>query len=249
MEKHMPTQMPDTQGAETQEFDRAFDQAVKESPATAPSAMEPAGDPMTSPAPESEMEAAPDYQALYEKELQRRKSLEGRVRKERRQKDEERQHQELADPFQGPAPADAAPEFALPAHEAEEPALEPLIEALTAERHVAAIAARHPDWRDIADSPALDAWIGVHPPILADRLREVADTGTAEEVSELLDRFKADLARERSQDLAARQETRRQALAQTALAVRGRSGGPPMGRPDPSDFASAWSEAVDTDHN
>lgn len=190
--------------------------------------------------------ATPDYRRLYEQERHRRKSAEGRLRRLDCQAGDRAAAAETsaafppADPPAGPLNDEALAEAL------------PVLQELEAQRHMAAIAAAHPDWREVAADAALAAWIDGHPGFLAQRLRQVVDSGTAGEVVELLSRFKDE--RRRGQDLAqaassaasaaAEAEVRRRLAALAATAVPSRPAGAPSGRPDPADFRTAWHEAA-----
>jgi hypothetical protein len=210
--------------------------------------------------PEPEETAEPDYKQLYEKEVQRLRSLEGRYRKERQSWESERREllerlaelarQVKAEPGPAPQESPAAPEGVLEAPLSEAVRLEtakllgPLVASLEAERHKTAVATAHPDFEAIASDPDLLAWIEEQPAFIASSLSRVVDTGTAEEVIELLDRYKKDRGRQRA---AAREEKSRAAAerkARDAAAVKSRSAGPPREKEAAQDFESAWIEAV-----
>lgn len=212
------------------------------------------------PNPESEEAAEPDFKLLYEKEVQRLRSLEGRYRKERQSWENERREllerlAELAGQLKAqPAPAaqepTAAPDGVLEAPLSEAVRLEtakllgPLVASLEAERHKTAVASAHPDFEAVASDPDLLAWIEEQPAFIASSLSRVVETGTAEEVIELLDRYKKDRGK---QQAAAREEKSRagaERRAREAAAVKSRSAGPPREKQAAQDFESAWIEAV-----
>lgn len=199
--------------------------------------------PQPAPQPEAEMQAAfdqaapakpvkeaePDYQLLYEQECQRLKALEDQFRAERETWKQQRPAQQAQQAMNN---ADVAQ----------------LMAALLMERHLQAIAQAHPDWREIAASQDLAAWIDSHPGYLATSLRQVVDTGEAEEVIDLLTRFKQ--ARATAGQAVAPaitpEDARRVLREMSAAAVPSRPAGPPAERPDENDFMAAWNSAVNT---
>lgn len=223
----------------------------------------------------------PDYKALYEREAQRLRSLEGRRRKEREDwSRQEREYRErlreledggvavLADaPAWAEVPADRAPDRmadaapdlapdqasrrsdAAPApyrlaRQAVEEAVRPVLDALERERHAAAIASAHPDWRDVAQDPELARFIDAQPGYLAEAMRRVVEYGDADEVIDFLAHFKSCRQRDQADRREADRQGRRVRLVQAAEAVPTRPAGPPRGRPDKADFSAAWTEAA-----
>lgn len=120
----------------------------------------------------------------------------------------------------------------------------PVLASLEIERHVRRIAAAHPDWEELAAGPEISEWIEAQPAYLAASLRRVVENGGADEVIDLLDRFKREQGRPSASEQAARGQARRERDAERAAAVPSRSAGPAKGRPDKADFRSAWSEAA-----
>jgi len=122
----------------------------------------------------------------------------------------------------------------------------PVLANLELERHVRRIAAAHPDWEELAVGPDLSQWIEGHPAYMAASLRRVAEAGNAEEVIDLLNRFKHETGRLAAARQAEHDQARRQRDAERATAVPSRGAGPVKGRSDKGDFRGAWSEAAST---
>ncbi|WP_027184451.1 hypothetical protein [Desulfovibrio inopinatus] len=122
----------------------------------------------------------------------------------------------------------------------------PTLMAQAMRQHLDSIAKEHPDWSEIADSDDLKTWIDSHPDYMAQSLRQVATQGTAQQVVDMLKRFKEHKNGGRNAD--ARQastgigDLTRRVL--DATAVRGRSAGPPTSSSGAQDFASAFAEAA-----
>ncbi len=120
----------------------------------------------------------------------------------------------------------------------------PVLASLEAERHMRRIAAAHPDWERLAAGPELSEWIERQPDYLAASLRRVVESGSADEVIDLLTRFKQDQGLSTDTGQKALNQARREREAERAAAVPSRSAGPAKGRPDKGDFRAAWSEAA-----
>ena len=218
----------------------------------------------------------PDYKALYARELQRRRSLEGRFRKERArwqssghgpgQTNAERTagsfphagesyREDASDLAAAPemdthyADADAASAASSPAASVGSGAspVSAASAAAAVDRHVTAISAAHPDWRDLAQGPELAAWIDTAPHYLAEGYRRTAESGNAHEVIDLLSRFKAERQAAAPHTGNTMIAPRRNRTVEFATAVPSRPAGPPQGRPDRQDFRSAWAEAARID--
>ena len=136
-------------------------------------------------------------------------------------------------------------------------ALKPLEERAandSRERHFAAIAAAHPDFKEVAASKELTDWVESKPAYLRPGLKRVLEQGTAGEINELLTDFKASkkppadpaaeaAAKKKAEDEAAAEAKRKKKL-EDAGAVKGRTGGvSTKGQADPDDFDGAWKEA------
>jgi hypothetical protein len=217
---------------------------------------------------ENTEEIEPDYKELYQREVQRFKSFEGRYRKEKQAW--ERERRELTDLLQretgaAHSPAADLPDTEVAAANRREPEnaaasdarplnevvrqeakrlMEPLVAAMEADRHRNAVAAVHPDFEQLAGDPDLHAWIDEQPDYIARSLRDVVDRGTSDEVIDLLDRYKQDRGRKTARAKAEQNKAKAARKAQEATAVRSRSAGPPKDRPSAEDFAGAWAEAV-----
>lgn len=212
-------------------------------------------------------EPEPDFKSLYDREVQRFRSFEGRYRKEKQAWERERRDlMNLLEREPGrPSPAEqgrAAGSEATPpaagnlAGAGSEPrlaevvrretarVLEPLMAGIEAERHRSAVAAAHPDFEEVAADPDLSAWIDEQPDYIARVLRDVVDRGSAGEVIDLLDRYKQDRSRRNAGDAAEKNRAKAERKAREAAAVRSRSAGPPRERASADDFAGAWAEAV-----
>ncbi|MFO7598121.1 MAG: hypothetical protein R6W92_17495, partial [Desulfocurvibacter africanus] len=120
----------------------------------------------------------------------------------------------------------------------------PVLASLEAERHMRRIAAAHPDWEKLAADPELSEWIEGQPAYLVASLRRVVESGSADEVIDLLTRFKQDQGLSTDAGQKALSQARREREAERAAAVPSRSAGPAKGRPDKGDFRAAWSEAA-----
>lgn len=113
--------------------------------------------------------------------------------------------------------------------------LEQARQEVEAQQHWQTIQQAHPDVEEIAQSSELEEWINSQPSYVADAARQVVQAGTAQQVVELLDRFKAEKRNQQPSEQPAEQ------TASKARAVRGRSAGPPKSRPT-QDFDQAWDE-------
>ena len=289
----MPAKIQET---EEQVFNAAFDDAAKAhrdpgaeaaaetretgrdaTPSVEPAAGETAAEAEienTAPAPEggnSEEEPEPDYKSLYEREIQRFKSFEGRYRKEKQAW--ERERRELMNLLQreggedGNSPESAGEQsmgleqnrsdtveaagsgrdekvLAEVVRKETKRLMEPLVAAIEAERHRSAVAAAHPDFERLAGEPDLQAWIEEQPDYIARSLRDVVERGTAGEVIDLLDRYKQERGKKSARAKAEQNRAQAERLAQEATAVRSKSAGPPKEKPSADDFAGAWAEAV-----
>ncbi len=120
-------------------------------------------------------------------------------------------------------------------------AIRPLAEALMAEQHIQRIAQAHPDWSSLAKSDELTCWIDEQPPYIAKSLHQVVAGGHADDVIDLLTRFKAELKAKATADNDAQGKD---SATANALAVPARGSGLPKSAPDTEDFRSAWREAV-----
>lgn len=210
-------------------------------------------------------EPGPDYKSLYEREVQRFKSFEGRYRKEKAAWERERRGliellERETGAGQSPASGNGEGRIAGQSSGARESAgqpplaeivrqeagrlIEPLMATIEAERHRNAVAAAHPDFERIASDPDLHAWIDEQPDYIARGLRDVVDRGAAAEVIDMLDRYKRDRDKKQAGAQAEKNKAEAARKAREAAAVRSRSGGPPKERPDADDFAGAWAEAV-----
>lgn len=118
----------------------------------------------------------------------------------------------------------------------------PVLASLEIERHVRRIAAAHPDWEELAAGDELSEWIESQPAYLAASLRRVVESGGADEIIDLLARFKRETGRSAAGRAAG--QARREREAERAAAVPSRTAGPAKGRPDKGDFRAAWSEAA-----
>jgi len=201
----------------------------------------------------------PDYKALFEREVQRFKSFEGRYRKEKQAWERERRElmelmQRETGTAQSPAGDEqvstdnvedaAAPSITEAVRTETMRLMQPILAGLEAERHRSAMAAAHPDFESLADDPDLHAWIDEQPGYIARSLRQVADHGSAGEVIDLLDRYKRDRGRSAAKARAQEDKAQAERKAQQATAVRSKSAGPPKEQPSADDFAGAWAEAV-----
>lgn len=110
--------------------------------------------------------------------------------------------------------------------------LEQARQEVEAQQHWQAIQQAHPDVDQIAQSQDLHDWIESQPSYVADAARQVVQAGTAQQVVELLDRYKA----ERQQG-----QQQQKPDASKARAVPSRSSGPPKAKPT-QDFDAAWDE-------
>lgn len=271
-----------------EEFAQAFAQAVTavRTPENAGPAPEIPGELPAEPAPDAEnasgapghdqnpagetaatTDESQDFQTLYERERQRLRSFEGRVRRERdawrRQEADFRRRLETAAANEADPDAPTPDMSSLPSlpsliEQARREAMDavaPYLEELKAERHQAAVAAAHPDWREVAEDPELEEFIDRQPGFVAEAMRRVVRDGEADEVVALLDEFKRARAPRRSEDS---KEKGRPAsgtkpaapapshddVLEPALAVPSRASQPPIGRQKAVDYASAWAEAT-----
>jgi hypothetical protein len=119
----------------------------------------------------------------------------------------------------------------------------------TAERaHFTAIAARHPDFRDVAQSPDFKAFLDGLPDDVRADAQNVAQGGTAEEVIDLLDVFKETAGKKQAPAAAAQpsQEDTGAAVDEDLQSMEGvRSGGvrlPEKPAAPRDDFEGAWAE-------
>jgi hypothetical protein len=117
----------------------------------------------------------------------------------------------------------------------------------TAERaHFTAIAARHPDFRDVAQSPDFKAFLDGLPDDVRADAQNVAQGGTAEEVIDLLDVFKETAGKKQAPAAAAQpsQEDTGAAVDEDLQSMEGvRSGGvrlPEKPAAPKDDFEGAW---------
>lgn len=131
------------------------------------------------------------------------------------------------------------------------------VDRLVMQEHIRIIGSKHEDWRDIVipkdDKPSeLDQWIASKPSYLRPGLEAVRDTGTAEQVIEMLD----DLKHDREASTAAAEDARkkkaaedkRQKQLEAAGAVPSRGAAKPAANAqgkDPNDFEAGWNEAPD----
>lgn len=202
-----------------------------------------------------------DYKALYDKEVQRLRSTEGRYRAEL-QRLQQAQNQGYAAP-QEQDPDDAflakfrqdysddvvkaidlvatrraqallsqsLNQYVAPLHNTQQ--------ELAATAHFSAIEAAHPDAFEIAEDPTFNAWIDSRPDHLRDAYVRVRDSGTPREVISMLNEFKE------TRHPKSNQATSKQVAAASAV-KRNRGGLPSTGGLPPEDeFAAAWAAAPD----
>lgn len=104
------------------------------------------------------------------------------------------------------------------------------------ESHFKKILDKHSDLETIVKSNKLDAWVDKHPRYIADSMRQVMEHGRAEDVIDMLDRFKAD-----EKAVIEKQKLTRETKLNDAMAVRSRPGEPKQATtPDPNDFNAGW---------
>lgn len=102
--------------------------------------------------------------------------------------------------------------------------------------HFKQISDKHPDLEAIVRSNDLEAWVDKHPRYIADSLRQVIDHGAADDVIDMLNRFKS----ERKAVVEKQKDTREKKL-NDAMAVRSRPGEPTQSTAsDPNDFSAGW---------
>ncbi|MFW5910507.1 MAG: hypothetical protein ACOCUJ_01545 [Thiohalospira sp.] len=118
--------------------------------------------------------------------------------------------------------------------------LEQARQEVAAEQHRAAIEGAHPDAGEIASSKEFGQWIDSLPSYAASAARQVVEQGSAQEVVELLDQYKASrgtAAQGGQQD----QKTTKPESANRARAVPSRRTTPPKAKAT-QDFDAAWDE-------
>jgi len=275
-EKHSKT----TQNEKESQKDQAGDgaQATPQDPEETSADQTPDDDQVSGEAGDKESGKETDWKALYEKEVQRTKSWNGRLqkeaqlRKEAEEKLEEAQKKskgkakdvklpedekgnpdleaffkefpELKDPIVQIADQ-RAKEIARKIVQDELSKIQPQVDTLTQqakvsadEAHYAAIDRAYPDWRQWAQDGSLEKWIFEQPSILQERLIEITESGTAQEVIALFDQF---VASKKPKPKSGRKLPEK---AEAAMAVPGSSGGPPQSGPAMDDFDAAWDEAI-----
>lgn len=231
------------QAADASAFQASFEEAAAQTEQpTKAMASGPASSPEkpgTAKAPEataSSNKTEKDLKALLAEERAKREQLEAQLRKEKQ-----------ADPHTDPAtderliqrfldskPEMEAPLCALIRREALK-AIRPMAEAIMGEQHIQRIARAHPDWDTLAKSSELTRWIDEQPPYIAKSLRQVVARGHADDVIDLLSRFKEQIKA---------QKPFNDPATDCALAVPAHSSGLPKATPDKEDFKNAWREAV-----
>jgi len=121
------------------------------------------------------------------------------------------------------------------------------VTSTAAEDHFNRIRTAHPDMDQILASGDIYAFINEQPDYIAAAHLDVAQRGSADDVVNLLNQYKA--ARGISSETgsttqASRTQAARDKRAAAAEAVRSSPSAPPAGRPAPDDFDGAWEEAV-----
>ncbi len=228
-------------------YDTAFDEAAKEKkvPAEEPKDMTSAqnvdgikGEDKKEPEPQKEQKKSEDFKALYEAEKTKREAAEKALQQQGKPADDG----QTAVKSEAPAQSDDIRSIIRSELQA---VFGPMLMAQSMRQHVESIAKEHPDWSDIANSDDLKAWIDSHPDYMAQSLRQVAEKGTAQQVVDMLQRYKEYTNGGRNGDARDAQTgddlTRRML---DATAVRGRSAGPPSTSAASQDFASAFAEAA-----
>jgi hypothetical protein len=113
-----------------------------------------------------------------------------------------------------------------------------------AKAHFEAIADKHPDFMDVADSPAFAEFIAAQED--AAKAQQVVDGGTSREINALLDAFKATQAQPEQQGEPAEQvEQADDGSMDAAEGVRSTGMRLPMQPKASSDYADAWREFAD----
>ena len=158
----------------------------------------------------------PDWRALYELEQQRLRSLEGRMRAEADRRKKETPEEKPAAPkepeltpelkeFYDEYPELVKPIEALMKARVDnikneltknfEERINPLVNRISETEnnsHMDAINRAHPDWKTIVDSGKLDKWQASLPPFVRAAVENVRNSGSTQEVIEMLSQFKAD---------------------------------------------------------
>ena len=99
--------------------------------------------------------------------------------------------------------------------------------------HYSAIAEKHPDYQEIAESADFQKWIDDQPAYIQQAIKNVVVSGSADQVNELLSSYKQAMNADK------RNTQQRDARARRSAAVPGRSGGAPRAVPK-DDFDKAW---------
>ena len=91
----------------------------------------------------------------------------------------------------------------------------------------------HPDWRDFlpdgAERKALDEWVGEHDYTIGKEIEQILESGSANEVIEMLDAYTEDLSEAAESGTTGKSTSRASsAAADAAMAVPGSSGGNPL---------------------
>lgn len=116
------------------------------------------------------------------------------------------------------------------------------VESQAQQEHFRRISEAHPDWQSLVNDGYLQQWIDEQPTFMKERANQVVESGSTEEVLELLDTYKkAQETQPKSEDTAKRKQK-----AQDASAVRRHSPKPKSQKIDANDFDGAWEDAAGT---
>jgi len=113
------------------------------------------------------------------------------------------------------------------------------VESQAQDEHFRRITESHPDWKSLVSEGHLQQWINDKPSYAQNSANQVMESGSTEEVIELLDDYK----RENQTAQSSTKDTATKKKAQEASAVKRHSRKPKSPKADPNDFDSAWDEA------
>lgn len=118
------------------------------------------------------------------------------------------------------------------------------IDEVRREAHFTAIAMRHSDYSELAETGALQEWIDTLPYAEGAKYINVMKNGSTSEVIGMLDAYK-DATKKPEQETErepteTKPDPRREKQFAASGGVRQRPGGLPRGKPDPGDFDEAW---------
>lgn len=115
--------------------------------------------------------------------------------------------------------------------------------------HTNTIAARHPDWAEVANSPTFQDWLDAQPYKLGVEYQRIRAQGKATEVVQLLDAFReahpkqATVSTGTTNGKTTPPNNKRTTQLQASQMVRPRSAGAPAPKPDANDYAGGWEES------